>query len=153
MNIKNNFDSKRHKEYKPKFPDKYQGKYPIIIRSSYEESFIEFLENNENVIAWGSEDIQIPYYDPVRNKNRRYFPDFIIKIKDIDNKNTIWMVEIKPHKETIPPIITKGKSKKTLLTENKTWKTNIAKWKAAQIYCKKRNWKFKIITEKHLYGR
>ena len=32
----------------------------------------------------------------------------------------------------------------------KTWGVNEAKWKAAEAFCKDRDWKFKIITEKDL---
>ena len=36
------------------------------------------------------------------------------------------------------------------LREVKTWGINEAKWKAAEAFCKDRDWSFKIITEKDL---
>jgi hypothetical protein len=46
------------------------------------------------------------------------------------------MVEIKPFKETIPPVTNSRKKAKTLLHEKQTWETNIRKWEAAKRYCK-----------------
>jgi hypothetical protein len=61
-----------------------------------------------------------------------------------------WLIEIKPYKETIQPKTHGNKSNKTKLYEAKTWEVNKAKWKAAERYCRLKNWKFKILTEKEL---
>ena len=59
------------------------------------------------------------------------------------------MIEIKPMIQTKPP---KKKTKITrkYIREVKTWGINEAKWKAAEAFCKDKNWDFKIITEKEL---
>ena len=61
------------------------------------------------------------------------------------------MIEIKPYKETIEPIVNKRKAKKTILYEKKTWETNKRKWSAAKAYCDRKGWKFKIVTEKDIF--
>ena len=37
--------------------------------------------------------------------------------------------------------------------ETKTWGVNSAKWEAAKLYCKNKNWEFKILTEDHIDTR
>lgn len=58
------------------------------------------------------------------------------------------LVEIKPEKETAPPI---GERRtKRYITEGLTYIKNMNKWQAAENYCKDRNWEFQIWTEKTL---
>ena len=153
---KKNFNPKKHQIFKPINFQKYDGKTYPICRSSWEFSFCKWLDGNKKVLQWSSESLFIPYKDPSnqiikgRIKTRRYYPDFLVKI-DTNQGIVTWLVEIKPYKETIPPKQTVKKSTKTILYEAKTWKTNTAKWRAAQIYCKKRGWVFKILTEKDLF--
>jgi len=33
-----------------------------------------------------------------------------------------------------------------------TYAKNTAKWKAAEEYCRKKGWKFKILSEKDIFG-
>ena len=64
-------------------------------------------------------------------------------------KETI-VVEVKPYKETREPTPQKNLTKKYLY-EVKTWSINKSKWEYAIEYCKDRNWKFMILTEKELF--
>jgi len=154
MGYMNNIPSKNGKQYIPKNPKKYKGDYPIQVRSSYEEKFCRWCDSNPNILYWSSEPIAIPYYNPIKQKEARYFPDFLIKVIDKDKRiEKIWLVEIKPYKECIPINVTKGKSKKTILYEKVTYEVNKAKWIAAQKYCKLKGWHFKIITEKELFNK
>lgn len=137
----------------PRNPQKYVGRYPIIARSSWEYSFMQWLDNNPCVMEWSSESIFIVYYDPVQSRRRRYFPDFYALIKSSDGKLQQYIIEIKPAKETRPPSIKGKKNHKTLLYENKTYATNVAKWNAAIKWCQKMGMNFKIITEKELFGK
>ena len=86
-------------------------------------------------------------------RDARYYPDFLLKCVNKSGKEQIWLVEVKPYKETTPPRKSKNKSNKTILHEGKTWEINKSKWKAAQRYCKHKGWKFKLITEKELFGK
>ena len=138
---------KNIKEYIPKNPQYYKGRYPICCRSNWEYRFCQWLDVNPNVAEWSSEGISIHYYDPVQMKKRRYYPDFLIK--NIDGQR--FLIEIKPHRETKPPSKQGRKSKKTQLYQEATYLTNKAKFEAAERYCNKMNWKFKLITEKELF--
>ena len=87
--------------------------------------------------------MSIPYISPIDKKTHRYFPDFVIKKLNSNNKVEILMIEIKPISQTIRP-------KKKVIKEIVRWEINNSKWKAAENFCKKYGWKFKILTEKEL---
>lgn len=137
--------------YKPKNIMKYVGKIDnIIYRSGLELKFFRFCDNNPNVVEWGSEEIKIPYYDPISKKNRQYFIDAYIKIKEGDVIKK-YLVEIKPWKQTQEPKSGRGKKKSNLLYEQMQWETNSkGKWPAARNFAKKHSMEFIIITEKEL---
>ena len=134
-------------KYKPNYPNKYKGDANnIICRSSWERRFCSWCDLNENIIEWGSEEFWIPYLSPVDNRVHRYFPDFIIKLKESTGQIKTYVIEVKPKRQTQPP---KPKSRMTkgFLYEAKTYAVNQAKWKAADEWCKDRMLEFKIITE------
>jgi hypothetical protein len=149
MNHVSDYDKNR--TYSPKYPEKYVGKTNPIARSSWEEKFMNWCDMNPSVIKWSSEPVAINYYDPVKKKDRRYFPDFLLRIRDKNGKETNHLVEIKPYKETMPPLRTKNKTDRTLLHETTTYMTNVAKWKAAITHCKKIGLEFRILTERDLF--
>lgn len=146
--------------YRPKNEKKYVGNPPYAVcRSSWEIIFCKWADNNPAVIEWASEPMGIPYVDKMTKdyrgmpKKRRYFPDFIVKVLNKQGNIDTWLVEVKPHKETIPPRTSGKKSQKTKIYEAKTWGTNQAKWQAAERFCKGRGWYFKILTERQLIKR
>ena len=137
-------------KYKPNYPNKYKGDpNNIICRSSWERRFCSWCDLNENIISWGSEEFFISYVSPVDNRVHRYFPDFIIKVKESAGQIKTYVIEVKPKRQTQPP---KPKSRMTkgFLYEAKTYAVNQAKWKAAVEFCKDRMLEFKIITEDEL---
>ena len=84
-------------KYKPSYPSKYKGDpNNIICRSSWERKFCRYCDLNESVISWGSEEFWIPYLSPVDNRVHRYFPDFIMKIKENTGAIKTYVVEVKP---------------------------------------------------------
>lgn len=136
--------------FTPKNPKKYVGDPTnIIYRSFWEFRVMKYLDENSSVLEWRSEEIAIPYYDPTTGKHRRYFPDFVIKVRSKNDETKVLMLEVKPKKQTIEPKIQKRKTK-AYITEVTTWATNTAKWKAAREYCLDRGWEFKFITEEEL---
>jgi hypothetical protein len=145
--------SKTHGRYIPKNMKKYVGRLLPVVRSSWERSFMQWLDVNPYVLEWSSESIYIAYFDPATMKRRRYFPDFYMLLKDSNGKAQQYIIEIKPLKETHPPSSRGNKSRKTLLYEQKTWITNEAKWSAAIQWCSKMGMIFKVITEKELFGK
>ena len=135
--------------FKPKNPQKYKGDANnIIYRSTWEIKVMNYLDENPNVIWWGSEELPIPYYSPVDRKKHRYFPDFIAKMRKADGTVMTYVIEVKPEKQTQPP--TQKRKTQRYLTEVATYAVNQAKWKAADLFCKVHGWQFQLITEKEL---
>ena len=104
---------------------------------------------NESVISWGSEEFWIPYLSPVDNRVHRYFPDFIMKVRESSGQVKTYVIEVKPGKQTVPPKKPKRQTK-SYLYECKTYAVNQAKWKTAVEFCKDHMIEFKVITEKEL---
>lgn len=152
-NYMKNIKSSRTTEFQPHNPEKYKGNYPIIMRSKWESKFSRWCDMNEFVLSWSSEPVAIPYFDKVLNKNRRYFPDFLIKVIDKKQQTKIYLIEVKPKKDCKLPRNSKKKSKNTKLYEQKTYFNNKDKFQAAIKYCFKKGWIFKIITEKELFNK
>jgi len=137
--------------FTPKYPQKYIGNpNNIIYRSSWERIFMKWADENPNVLSYSSEELHIPYLYPIDGKIHRYFPDFIITIKDKNDKIQTWMIEIKPYAQTIHPGTKKHKPGKKLIRETLEYTKNQAKWTAASAYCADKGWSFKILTEKDL---
>jgi hypothetical protein len=104
----------------------------------------------ENVLEWTSESIVIPYVSPLDGRAHRYYVDNSVVIKE-GNKIQKYLVEIKPKKQTMPPVFSKRKKRSTVLYESQMYVRNQAKWKAAKEWCRKKNYKFLIITEEELF--
>ena len=139
-------------KYKPKNRSKYLGDPDkIICRSLWERKVCKYLDGNKNILRWGSEELVIPYYSPVDNKNHKYYPDFIVEKIGNDDKIETLIIEVKPLKQTQKPK-RKKKTSKSYIRECMTYEKNIAKWKAAKEMCDKNGWKFLILTEKDLFS-
>jgi hypothetical protein len=135
--------------FRPKNPQKYRGDANnIIYRSTWEIKVMNYLDDNPNVIWWGSEELPIPYFNPIDKRKHRYFPDFIAKMRKSDGTVMTYVIEVKPEKQTQPP--TQKRKTKTYLQEAVTYEINKAKWYAAEEFCKDHGWQFQILTEKHL---
>ena len=138
------------RRFKPLHPSKYQGNPDnIICRSSWERKFCQWCDRNNSIIYWASEEISIPYVSPKDNRVHRYYPDFVIKVKEKNSKIKTYVVEVKPKKQTLPPKPRKRVSK-SYIYECTTYEVNKAKWKAASEYCKDHLIEFKIVTEDEL---
>lgn len=134
----------------PLFPEKYSGDPTcIIMRSSWETRFAGWCDKNPAVIKWISEETVIPYRCPTDDKIHRYFVDFQIQIRQNNGQLKTYLIEVKPEKQTQPPVYP-GRKTQRYITESLTYIKNQAKWKAANEYAKDRGWEFKIITENEL---
>lgn len=132
-----------------KNPEKYKGKTPPFYRSSYEFAFMCFCDRDENVLEWSSESNIVNYICPTDGKRHAYWVDNYVKLKT-DTGVKKYLVEVKPHKFTLPPV-SKGKRKSSsLLYEQATYIKNQAKWLAAKKYAEEYGMEFMVITEKHL---
>jgi hypothetical protein len=134
----------------PLFPEKYAGDPTcIIMRSSWETRFAGWCDKNPAVIKWISEETVIPYRCPTDDRLHRYFVDFQIQIRQTSGQLKTYLIEVKPEKQTMPPVYP-GRKTQRYITESLTYIKNQAKWKAATEYAKDRGWEFKIITEHEL---
>ena len=137
-------------KYKPSYPQKYQGNPDnIICRSSWERKMCRWCDLNENIISWASEEFSIPYVSPVDNRVHRYYPDYLIKVKESTGKIKTYVIEVKPKKQTTPPKRPKRQTK-SYIYECQMYAVNQAKWKAAKEFCLDNGVEFKIITENEL---
>jgi isopentenyldiphosphate isomerase len=137
-------------KYKPENPHKYVGNVDnIVCRSNWERKFCKYLDKNENIIRWCSEELKIPYYSTIDKQIHHYYPDFLFEAAKKDSTVETFVVEIKPNKQTKKP--TPKKNKRAYLNECITFEINTCKWKAAEEYCFKNGWKFKILTEETLF--
>ena len=132
--------------FTPRNPEKYAGKGTIRYRSSWELAFMNFCDTNDNILAWASEAIQIPYINPLKQKKTHYIPDFFIKYRNAAGQEVAEMIEIKPSKET--SLEAAGRS-----VRNQAYAVvNQAKWKAAASWCADRNINFRILTEMDIFA-
>ena len=135
--------------FHPKNPKKYNGNADnIVYRSSWEIRVMKWLDDNPNVIWWASEEIAIPYKSPIDQRVHRYFPDFIVKLKQKNGKETILILEVKPESQTKQPV--RKRKTQRFIQESVTYAVNQEKWRAADLFCKEHGWQFKVLTEKDL---
>lgn len=129
-----------------KNPQKYVGDASkITFRSLWERNAFRWCDENPDVVEWASEEIVIPYENPVTGKRARYFPDLFVKLKD----GRMLVIEIKPQKETRAPEKPKRQTK-GYINEMATWAVNSEKWKAAKSVCARNNLEFLVWTENEL---
>jgi hypothetical protein len=128
-----------------KHPQKYVGTKIPTYRSSWEWSFMNFCDNNENVQKWASEAIQIPYRDPLTGRQTVYVPDFFIQYMDKNQRILVELIEIKPASQTILERVGKSKHNQMQFIKNQ------AKWAAAGLWCKQQGIKFRIVNENDLF--
>jgi len=135
--------------YTPKHPEKYIGDVnKIIYRSSYELEVNQFFDNNPRVLKWASEEIAIPYFNPVKHKLANYYPDYYVEYVTRDGEIIKEIVEVKPKQQTTRSY---SRNTRTKLYEDLTLAVNTAKWMAAQEWCEKRGLKFRVITERSIF--
>lgn len=139
------------KQYKPNKNSRYQQGYinpssckklfnsqkndPIIFRSSYEKTFVYWLESCKDVKLWASECIKIPY-TYIDGKTHNYYPDYVVEMLSGEKL----VIEIKPKNQTVRPVNENSKSYEIYLK-------NMCKWTAAKKYCEMNGYKFQILTE------
>jgi hypothetical protein len=103
-----------------------------------------FLDNNDNVMQWASESIQIPYRNPVTGKQSIYVPDFLITYRTRQNTLIAEVIEIKPKKQSI--IESKMNNRDRMVVA-----INYAKWDSATKWCNRNGLKFRVITEEDMF--
>lgn len=133
----------------PKNPEKYVGDPTSIFwRSSWEKKAMLFFDSQPNILKWNSEELVVPYINPLDEKQHRYFTDFVVQYKTRAGEIKTMIVEIKPFYETQKPQ-NKG-NRKRFLEETATYIKNQAKWAAAREFAQRNGSEFVILTEKEL---
>ena len=137
-------------KYKPLRPYKYKGNpTKVTYRSLWERKFMQYCDDNMNVLEWASEEMFVWYKSPVDNRAHRYFPDFYIKVRESTGVIKKYIIEVKPKRQTKPPTKPKRQTR-GYLREAFEYAKNKAKWKAANEWCLDRGYEFKVLTEKEL---
>jgi len=135
--------------FTPKNRSKYKGDSEnVVYRSSWELRVMKWLDENPSVIWWASEELIIRYKSPIDQKMHRYFPDFIVRLKQKNGTESTVVIEIKPQKQTVKPV--QKRKTKRYLQEAATYAVNQEKWRAADLFCKEHGWQFKVLTEKDI---
>lgn len=128
-------------------PEKYVGNKMPIYRSSWEWTFMRFCDTNDHVQKWASEAIQIPYRDPLTNRQTVYVPDFFIQYIDKNSKVIVELVEIKPVSQTLLERAGKNKYNQAQFVRNQ------AKWAAANNWCRQQGIRFRVLNENDIFGK
>jgi hypothetical protein len=135
--------------FTPKHRNKYKGDSEnVVYRSSWELRVMKWLDENPSVIWWASEELIIRYKSPIDQKMHRYFPDFIVRLKQKNGTESTVVIEIKPYKQTVKPV--QKRKTNRFLQEAATYAVNQEKWRAADLFCKEHGWQFKVLTEKDI---
>ena len=134
----------RQGPYTVKNTTKYVGRGTPRYRSSWENVFMNFCDNNENVLQWASEPVRIPYRHPLTGKMTMYVPDFIVTYRGPNNTTRAELIEIKPKSQSL---IEDRQSQR----DRAIVAVNYCKWAAAQAWCKQNGLAFRIITESDLF--
>lgn len=131
-------------KYRIKHISKYNGDYTnVVYRSLWERQVMRWCESNPNIEWWNSETLVVPYRCATDKRMHRYFIDFQIKFKD----GLIYCIEVKPKAQTKRPVGKKGKPKRRLIEEVRTYAKNISKWTAAERFCNDNQMVFEVWTE------
>lgn len=131
-------------KYTVKNPAKYIGKSTPKYRSGWEFRMMTFFDNHSSVLYWASESIRIPYKNPLTGKATSYVPDFFVVYQNKSGKQLAEVIEVKPKKQTS-------------LTEARTRQdqahaiVNMAKFAAANRYCKQYGYTFRVISENDIF--
>jgi hypothetical protein len=131
--------------FEMKNPAKYVGKKTPLARSSWEFVFMRMLDEHPGVVNWASESIQIPYRDPLTGRQTIYVPDFFVVYNDKNGKKHAEVVEVKPASHTLREAV--GKS----AYNQQQYVKNMAKWEAANAWCKQQGIKFRIVNEGDIF--
>jgi len=130
--------------FEVKNAEKYVGNGKPRFRSSWERVFMEFCDNNENVLQWASEPLRIPYRNPLTGKMTTYVPDFLITYRSPNNTVKAELIEIKPRKQSV----IEGK-----MNDNARAivAVNYAKWSQATKFAKQYGMTFRVINEDMMF--
>lgn len=138
----------------PKNPTKCINKLAIQYRSSWENRFCNWLDQNQAVRKWGFEVITLPYRSELDGRVHNYIVDFYAEIVNINNQVDKYLIEIKPKHQAEKPMMPKrqsAKSVKNYIYEAREFVRNQCKWQAAQNFCMANGMTFKVLNKDNLF--
>ena len=131
--------------YQLKNPNRYIGKHSPRYRSGWELKFMRFCDTHPSVVAWASESHRIPYFNPIKNKQTHYVPDFFIVYEDKHGNRHAEFIEIKPAGQILGNARSAGQKAAAVVNE--------AKWQAAKAFCDKQGVGFRVLTEHEMFNK
>lgn len=138
--------------FTPKHPQKYIGSTKVIsYKSKLELSLLQIFDMRPTILRWSSEEIEIRYYDPIKQKQRSYFPDYYVEIKrKKDGRVLKLIIEAKASEFLKPPRAGTSSlaDSKSIRFHTIQYVTNMAKADAARKYCAERGIRYMFVTEK-----
>lgn len=143
-------------KYIPNNISKYVGKHVPVYRSSFELRVCTFFDTISSVIEWASEPMAIQYSYMSEDGSplwSLYIPDYYVKMNTNSGVKK-FLVEVKPYKQTVPPVPPKRNTKKSaerFRCERILYAKNQSKWFYAKKFCDRHGMEFKIVTEKDIF--
>lgn len=128
-----------------KNPAKYIGTKSPTYRSGWEYRFMQFCDEHPSVSQWASEAIRIPYRNPLTGKHTIYVPDFFIAYNDVNGKQRVELIEVKPANQTFREKLGRSRANQA------HWVINQAKWTAARAWAKQQGIFFRVINEGDIF--
>jgi len=94
----------------------------LYLSSGLEQKMMVYLDNNPNIVNWGSEHLKIPYSktewvnesQEYKTSEHTYYPDFYYELKRSDGSISRVVAEVKPYSETIEPKLAQKPTAKQL---------------------------------------
>ena len=130
----------------PRNPDKYVGRGHPRYRSSWENSFFRFCDENPAVLQWASEAVSIKYRHPLTHRVTNYVPDIFMRYRDQHGTVHTEIIEIKPRKQSV--IEGRMTERDRIIVA-----INQAKWQAARAFCQKNSLVFRVLTEDQMFRK
>jgi hypothetical protein len=106
---------------------------------------MKFCDTHPSIQKWASEAISIPYRCPLTGRQTIYIPDFFIQYVDKVGKVHTELIEVKPQNQTVYEKVGKNRNNQIQYAKN------IAKWRAAQAWCKQQGITFRVVNEQDIF--
>jgi hypothetical protein len=163
MGINYKTDTKKAtKPFPLKFPEKYHpSARPPMFKSGWEATVFHAMDVNPFILEWGYEPFPIYYTHPIYMNYTVYYPDIYCHIQMDSGVQHKMLIEIKPAKYCVMPKKPKDlvvnatsqqreRHKKSMIryqNDTKDYMVNMAKWNAAENWCRRNNFIWKILNE------
>jgi hypothetical protein len=131
--------------YAVKNPEKYVGPRAPRYRSSWELVFCQMCDTHPSIEQWASENVRIPYKDPLTGRATVYIPDFFIVYVDKNNKKHAELIEIKPSNQMLKEKVGKNPYNQAQYVKN------MAKWQVATEWARQHGMNFRVLNENDIF--